>query len=205
MKSGTNRPSRSRIFGSPTFQLRRQIRIGSFSHPGSFAAAGWYRIREIPPARRAAHTLAVNLLAPGQNPEILSGRLADDRPAVIGCAVQNPIIAFERLEERDFQLGAGGSFHDARRRASGSRRAHRRTLAASVHDGDVPILLRGVLGRHSIAALLEARVVAPLIIPFSEIARQLHRLGGLRNAGIAARARVERIASSQDEGAREES
>jgi len=102
-----------------------------------------------------------------QDPEIATGPLADDRPAVILRVIEHPIIAVERTEEADLQFCIGRPI-DHFGAASGIAQLSA-GLPTPVEDVDAAVCPQRIVRRDALAAFLETLFVTGNLIPATEV------------------------------------
>jgi hypothetical protein len=113
----------------------------------------------------------------GQDPQVFPVGRADDRPAVVRVQADHPVVALERLEERDFELGVVAAVHDL----GGARGGIDIAVlgAAAIVDADGAVGVQGVFGgrvSHAVA-LVEHGEIRDLV-PHAGVAFQVHRFDG---------------------------
>jgi len=118
-----------------------------------------------------------------KHPQIAAARFANDRPTVIVCMIQDPVIAVEWPEEADLELrvrspvdnlGAAPGFLGAAVRAP-----------ASIHDIDAAVSAQRVSGRYAGSARpFETLVVTRDFEPNAEITLQIDGLRRFGHAGV---------------------
>jgi hypothetical protein len=96
--------------------------------------------------------------------------------------VKHPVIAIERAEKADLQLGLGRRIDDLRRALGIVERAV--GLAAPVPHRDLAIAAQRVFGGDAVAVFLETLLIARQFVPLARIALQFDLFRRLRHGGV---------------------